>query len=126
MLVVLALFVNSFAGRLEGSLAPVANNMVITKVTPATQGYSRIWGEFDLHRPGCDFAGLDWFLVGNSRDVLADLVFEEGTKEREGGGQTFGPWRIQLIPIQIADRSRAVVYHNCPWRWWKTETELYP
>ena len=126
MLFVLAFFLQAVGGQIEGRFFPVVEGAEVTRVDDLSEGFSRIWGSFTILRPGCDFRGLDWQLVGANRNVSADLIFEEGTKERAGGVNDFGPWRIQLTPEQLQQRSVAIVYHACPYRWWITETRFYP
>lgn len=122
---VVALFVAQVAGKIEGKFFPVVSDVEITRYEPAEDGYTRIWGTFSLDRDSCDFVSLAWSLKGATRDVGADLVFEEGTRERDNGLQEFGPWRVQLTQDQIRNRSSATVIHSCPLRWWETLTRFY-
>lgn len=115
-----------FGGKVEGRFFPVVNGVTVERTESAPDQYTRIWGSFSLNRAGCDFSGLEWRLTGNVRDYVVDLVFEEGTRKRAGGKQAFGPWRVQLTSEQLTERSAAIAYHQCPWRWWKTETVFYP
>lgn len=125
-LALVALFLGTIGGSIEGRFAPAVTDVEVSRIDPVGETHSRIWGSMRIVRAGCDFAGLEWFLLGTSRRVLADLVFEEGAKERGNGVQDFGPWLVQLTPDQLQNRSVAVAYHDCPWRWWRTETTFYP
>lgn len=126
VLLVLGVFLNEAAGVIEGRFFPVVKDVRVTRIDAAENGRSRIWGQFNLTRAGCDFHDVEWELVGAKRSVLASVEFEEGAKERGDGLQEFGSWLVQLTPDQLKERSRAIVYHECPWRWWRTETHFYP
>lgn len=126
MIVIVVLFLSIVGGGIEGRLSPVTTPAEITKFESVENGYTRIWGTFTLSRPSCDFAGLRWSLIGASREIDAVLIFEGGTKERDGGVQQFGPWLVQLSKKQVEHHSKAIAYHRCPYRWWETETEFYP
>lgn len=125
LLVGISFVVSSIAPRFEGRIFPVASGFTIDRVEPAGDGAVRIWGRFFINRPDCDFARLDWLLVGVSRNVSVPVVFEEGSKERSGGAVEFGPWLVQLTEAQLA-RSGVISYHQCPWRPWLTDTQLLP
>jgi hypothetical protein len=120
------MFARVAGGPIAGRFSPVATDFEILRIEPAPNGSSRIWGQFNLVRPDCDFIGIDWVLSGNRRAVSVTVVFEEGAKERGEGIQPFGPWLVQLTPVQLQHGSRAVVYHSCPYRPWITETHLFP
>lgn len=120
------MFATIFAGEIEGQIAPVVSEAVIERTEPTKNGYTRIWGSFFIDRPSCSFAGLKWRLSGAVRDVTANVIFEEGTKERPGGYTAFGPWLVQLTEDQINNASVSSSFHNCPWRWWETETQFFP
>ena len=126
MVAIFFIFLDYVGGVIEGRIWPVVSEVGIERVEPADNGYTRIWGSFDLVRKGCSFKGLEWMLLGAVRNVSANLIFEEGTKERSKGVQEFGPWLVQLTELQVKNSSAAIVYHSCPWRWWETETEFYP
>lgn len=125
-LVIVLVTINATGGKVEGFLFPVVEDFEIETYERAGDVGTRISGHFTIVRPGCDFAGLEWVLKGVSRDVVANVQFEEGTRIREGGRNDFGPWRIQLTERQIRSQSHAVAFHKCPYRWWITKTDLHP
>ncbi len=131
---VLALGLGANLGRIEGTVWPVTDETAITKVEVLEYGQSRIWGEFRKLRD-CRFEGLTFYLTSAGGGSAADLVFEGGTKVRDSGFETFGPWRVQLTAEQLRERSRAEVRHVCPmfaiggrsvYRPWQTVTQFYP
>ena len=118
-----AMFANAVGGRFEGYLFPVVTMAEIMRHEAVGETSSRIWGHSARLRD-CSFDHLVWFLGAATDNARADLVFEEGTKVREDGAFSFGPWLVQLTPEQLTGRSFAVVYHRCH-RLWLTETRFY-
>ncbi len=117
------LFLSAVGGRIEGYFFPVAHLGVIEAHEAVGETWTRIWGRSHRLRH-CSFDHLSWFLGREGEDSRADLVFEEGTKVRGGGRFDFGPWRVQLTPAQLFERSYAIVYHRCH-PFWLTETRFY-
>lgn len=124
--VVIVGFLSLSGGALEGYKFPVASGFDITRSESAGAGQTRVWGSFTIQRPRCNFVGLQWSLVGPARKAAAAIIFEEGTKVRDGGLNEFGPWLVQIDISQIEAASELVVFHQCPGRWWVTETRLFP
>lgn len=122
LLVVVYIAVSEIGGAVEGQVAPVVVDVRVDW-TDHSETQSVASGFFHLARPGCDFDDLAWRLDAD-RAPRVPIEFLEGTKEREGGIQEFGPWLVQLSPSQRT-RSRAVVFHQCPYRPWLTETVFY-
>lgn len=118
------IFVDAYAGDLEGRFFPVVTDVEFSSVTPAGNRSSRIEGSFYKPRGGCDFVGIDFFLGGVNRSIPVDLVFEDGSKERGQGYEEFGPWVVQLSEGQFNNRSFAIVRHRCH-PFWITETLFY-
>lgn len=118
-------FATANLGQIEGHFFPVVTEVSLNTFNETEYLSTEISGSFVLGRPSCDFKGLEWSLVGASREIAAPVVFLGGAKDRGGGLNEFGPWRVQLTEKQIKSQSRAVVIHKCPWRWWRTETVFY-
>lgn len=119
------LFMSPRLGEIEGRLFPVVSKFEVTDVQPVAQFKTQIRGSFSIDRPGCDFRGVDWFVVGPYREALTGIEFGEGPKVRSGGFQEFGPWFV-FFSVEQLKRTRAAVRHQCPGRPWETITHLYP
>jgi len=116
--------VHGWLGHVEGRYLPVVKDFTVT-VVDASEAATRIEGGFDILRPGCDFIGVEWFLVGEARRAKIAVTFEEGEKVRPGGWQAYGPWRLPIPPQRLYD-TEAFVLHKCPYRPWLTVTRLFP
>jgi hypothetical protein len=125
LLALLGLLALMFAGKIEGAIAPVADDFEVERTVWTLDGGVRVWGDMVIERPSCSFIRLEWYLVGQSRDVLVPVKFEEGTKLRDGGVAEWGPWLVDL-PEYGLNQSRVIVFHQCPYRPWLTETHLFP
>lgn len=126
--VMLVFFAEVVGGIVEGHFFPVTSRAEIREVAAAGQGLTRIWGEIRKRRD-CAFVEVEWWLGVSGRRAagayaVADLEFEEGTRVRASGPFSFGPWRLQLTPEQVLNRSHAIVFHRCH-AFWLTETLLY-
>lgn len=96
LLVVVYIAVSEIGGAVEGRIAPVVGEVRVDWADHSeTQSVAS--GSFRLIRPGCDFEDLAWRLDAD-RAPRVPIEFLEGTKEREGGFQEFGPWLVQLSP----------------------------
>lgn len=125
VLIVFLMLFNSTLGRLEGYLMPVADDFHITFIAPSLNDQNAdIWGELNLKRDECDFKRIEWVLDGQTRSVPVDVTFNEAI-ERSNGVQEFGPWHLNIPPEKI-QYTRAVAYHQCPFKPWLTVTKLYP
>lgn len=122
-LIIPILFFKSVGGRVEGYLFPVTTLGVITKYEPMGETWTRVWGHSERLRQ-CSFEHLSWYLAHNGHNARADVMFEEGTKVRDGGEFDFGPWVVQLTPSQLFTRSYSIVYHRCH-PFWLTETRFF-
>lgn len=115
----------STIGRIEGRAFPVVSEMDV-RISESTPISSVLNGSFYINRPGCLFHHIEWRLITPHRQVLAEVVFSEGTKARGEGLTSFGPWTVILQKNQLKNRSLAEVYHQCPGRPWLTITQFYP
>lgn len=121
-------------GRIEGKIAPVATGFTIQSVQPHLTA-SHIKGTFVLERAAeCDYRGVEWFIVSDTRDVLVEVAFLSGSVVRSDGVNAYGPWQIGMKPETLIESSRAEAHHQCHWRiWgkrvpkpWITKTQLFP
>ncbi|WP_323022389.1 hypothetical protein [Pararhodobacter sp.] len=112
-------------GRVEGFLWPAASGFVVTRIEADGLASTLIWGELTRPRPACEFRAVSWALDGNGTSVPVVVEHLRGSVARPAGRSAFGPWRLSITPEQLPV-SHAVVYHQCPWRPWLTETHLYP
>ncbi len=113
-------FIFSIGGQVEGYLAPVANRTTFTSIEPVGETYTRLSGQ-SLKRRGCDFEGVKF---RTALGTGAAVIFEEGTKDRGAGHFDFGPWVVQLTPLQL-ETAEVTVSHRCH-PFWLTETRWYP
>lgn len=121
--VMLYAFAVTFAGRLEGRLWPVVDNVEVTRVMGMGETATRFWGSFDKVRE-CQFDSLEFYLGGDGNGPRADFIFEEAASERRQGAENFGPWLVQLTPDQLQNRSFSIVKHKCH-PLWLTETVFH-
>ena len=117
-------YVQTFAGTIEGRYSPVVVGVSINRVEPVGDTKSRIWGEFQKVR-NCEFVGLEFYLGTPANSARVDLDIEEASKQRGEGFEDFGPWLVQLDPEQLSGRAFAIVRHKCH-PFWITETGFYP
>ncbi|MEO1639151.1 MAG: hypothetical protein AAFU41_07890 [Pseudomonadota bacterium] len=119
----LILFANSVGGRVEGYFFPVVAPAELDQITAVGETRSRIWGRAARLRQ-CSFDRVVWFLGDARNHARADVDFEESTKVRPVGAFSFGPWLVQLTPVQLRNRSYAVAFHRCH-PFWLTQTRFY-
>lgn len=112
-------------GYLEGVLFPVVKDFEVSKSSSVSRIETRIWGSFEIVRPSCNFHAIEWYVVGPTRETHIDIEFEEGNKVRDGGINTFGPWVVDVSQNGLP-KTRADVFHQCPYRPWYTVTPLFP
>jgi len=115
---------HGWLGQVEGYAYPVVEDFT-AEVVEGTSTTTRIKGGFNIVRPGCDFIGVEWYLVGDARRAKIVVAFEEGEKVRPGGRQEYGPWALPIPPERLRD-TEAGVLHKCPYRPWLTVTHLFP
>ena len=120
------IFADAYGGLIEGKFAPVVRDFNITRVEPAGQQRSRIWGTMDIVRWNCSPVQVSWGRENAVRVGFAELEFEEGAKSRGPGINEWGPWLVNMRPREVREESRVIVYHQCPHRFWITATNLYP
>lgn len=124
--ILFAQLVGPTLGKWEGSFFPVARNFEITSVVPSVGESSIIRGNVTILRPSCHFVGIKWNEFSPSgRHAPVRINFMERSRVREAGPSRFGPWGISIPPEDL-ERTRAVVLHQCPYRFWLTETTIYP
>ncbi len=117
------MFINAFAGGVEGLIFPVVDRATITSTQAVDLTATRIHGR-SYKRRNCTFVRLEWYVGNRDANVLVDVVFEEGSHLRPSGEMAFGPWLLHLTPRQMADTSFAVVYHRCH-PFWLTRTSFF-
>lgn len=118
-------FMFPLIGRAEGFLAPAASDFTVTRIEADGPASTLIWGQLTRTRPDCEFRAVAWSLDGNGTSVPVIVEHLRGSIARPAGISEFGPWRLSIPPAQMAS-SHAVVFHQCPWRPWLTETHLFP
>ena len=133
---VLAIFWASLvAGPIEGTFWPVTDYIHISKMTPRENGWTYIWGSSVKYRAGCRFDHIEWYIGLPGDDVRVDVDTLASPINRPAGAFNWGPWKVQLTPEQITDRSHAVMFHRCHditffgktlIRLWMTETSVWP
>jgi hypothetical protein len=121
--VVVALFLKSVGGKVEGRLFPVLGRSDLAFEVSPGSGWSRIGGTAARLRD-CDFVRAEWRHGTREAYRVVDLVFEEGGAMQSNGHAEFGPWLVHLRPAQLRDQSSAVVYHRCH-PLWLTESLLF-
>lgn len=111
------LFVAFVGGRVEGVVLPVVSPARIVTAEPVAGGtWTRVTGTVQRRRD-CRFVDLEW-RVGTRRSyAVVDKVYERSGQMRAGSVYHFGPWRLQLTPDQLHNRSRAIVVHHCHPLW---------
>ncbi|PWE26808.1 hypothetical protein C4N9_20445 [Pararhodobacter marinus] len=112
-------------GRVEGFLFPAATDFTITRIETDSPSTTLIWGHLTRVRAACEFRAVAWALDGNGTSVPVIVEHLRGSIARPEGRSAFGPWRLSIAPDQMP-ATHAVVFHQCPWRPWLTETHLYP
>lgn len=118
-------FLFPIIGKAEGLFFPAATDFTVTRVETDGPASTLIWGHLFRPRPDCEFRAVAWALDGNGTSVPVIVEHLRGSVARPAGRSEFGPWRLSIPPAQMAN-SHAVVFHQCPWRPWLTETHLYP
>lgn len=124
LLVVVFVFGDVF-GRLEGKLFPVASGFTVSAEVGPTDRSMIVSGSFDILRPGCDGAEVRWLLSNGDRTVPVTLDFLNGPRVRYGGPNTFSNWLVG-VPPESLEGSVVLVSHQCPYRPWRTVTQLFP
>lgn len=128
------LFFGLLVGTVEGQIWPVTRDTTITKVEQVDNGFSHVWGTTTKLRPGCKFDHMEWFLGLPGDDVRADALLMTPPINRGRETFLFGPWRVQLTPEQIINRSHVKIMHRCHdivlygttvLRMWLTVTEFW-
>jgi len=123
LFVVIAVFLRSVGGYVEGHFFPVVIFDRFERVDQIDDVSVRIWGAATRLRE-CQFSHLEWRLGNAGAYSVVDLAFEETAKVRHQGTFSFGPWRLHLTRKQLRERSYAWVYHRCHWLW-LTRTAFY-
>lgn len=100
-------------GEWEGMRNPAVTQVTITKIETLDDHKVRIWGEFYRPRNECNFRGLEWWLGTPRKNVPVDVIFEEGSVNREGGWHTFGPWVLSISERELREQSFADAVHDC-------------
>lgn len=124
LLVVVFVFGDVF-GRIEGRLFPVASDFTVSAVIGPTDRSMIVSGSFDILRPGCGNAEVRWLLSNGERTVPVTLEFLNGARVRSGGANAFSNWLVG-VPVESLEDSIVIVSHQCPFRPWRTVTQLYP
>lgn len=122
--ITLAALVLSFAGNIEGRVAPVVSDFQITRMETAGEGFTRFWGTAVRVRD-CKWRGMNWYLGDGNSDASATVRIEESTKIRRLGKFSFGPWVAAVTPDELRDKTFAVAIHECH-PLWSTRTRIYP
>lgn len=122
VMIVVFLVAHPVLGAVEGRIMPVAQAVAITGMEPVGRGRTRIWGEGAKFRD-CSFVNMGWRLGGRYSGVVAEVEFEEPTKDRDNGRFSFGPWLVHLTPEETLS-STAVTQHRCH-PFWLTETTFF-
>lgn len=122
---VMFFFASPNFGHFEGDAFPIVRDFEVSRSAPASAIKTRVWGSFEIVRPGCNFRAVEWYVVGPTRETLVGVEFEEGNKVRDGGVNTFGPWVVDVMHSEIHE-TRADVFHQCPYRPWQTVTSIFP
>lgn len=106
--------------RLEGDVLPVATNFeVVSSASQNSQTF--IYVTFNKARH-CEFLGVNWYLDTTRLNVVFLEDKGKAPLSRPVGGQTTGPWRIDIPTL---DGTTAEVLHRCH-NLWLTTTKLYP
>lgn len=110
---------------LETRYFPVVTDVVID-VKPNGEGGSQVSGTFKKARE-CEFVALVVKKVDPPPSSSVQVIFLEGTKNRDEGVHEFGPWELNTSPENVLHNSRAVALHNCPYAdiFWETETVFW-
>lgn len=117
-------WLTEWAGKLEGWSYPVVSGVTLETIEKYGDYSSKIAGQFDIIRD-CDFRSIKWY-VGteqNHTDVIHEFI--EGSKKRQEGNHTFGPWLVSVNPDEILRNVFADVYHECHGVF-DTITRFYP
>ena len=117
-------FAHPYIGRIEGRHFPVVGFFEVQGISSYGAG-TKLTGTMSITRPRCNFHHIEWYLATPYRRTLLGLNFMEGAKVRPGGWQDWGPWVLD-VPMESMDQTVAVVFHQCPYRPWLTQTHLYP
>lgn len=102
--------------RLEGDSYPVVTPATITRIEPAGDNYTRIWGHARKLRDCPAFLRIQWDTVSAIGASRSQVYFEDRATVRPTGDFSFGPWVVHMTPEQLG-RSRAYVYHQCHPGW---------
>lgn len=113
--------------KLEGRLWPVTDRISITgwEPYPPVPNRYRYSGNANKFRD-CDYEGIAWWLIEDNHYVrVPRTYFEDAPTRRPVGTLEWEALVTNLNPDQLLYSSYGVVYHNCPYIPWLTETEFY-
>lgn len=120
---------HEYMPRIEGNAFPV--------VTPARLGgfevtppppYRSTWQASAEKLRDCEYiqGSLSWYLgPQDGRRVQVPATFTDPPQVRGVGLLHWEGLRIDLAPDLVRTNSHALVRHQCPWRFWETETVFY-
>lgn len=120
------IFVQSFAGGIEGRFFPVVAPVVLSDPRPDDPSITRYrWtGEVQKIRD-CEFVRIEWNLgLRAANHVAVPFEFRSSPKVR-GPGAFSVDMLISLEPRRVVDNSHADALHRCPFRPWLTRTPFH-
>jgi hypothetical protein len=115
--------------RLEGAVLPVTSLATLTSYEPAPPPEWRgVWAAEATKLRECDYVlgSIRWYLgQPGGRTQRVHAKFEDAPEIRSKGVLDWDGLVIDLDPDVLLTNSYAIVVHQCPWRWWETETVFY-
>lgn len=119
-----------FMPRIEGAFFPVVSHATLLEATPKPPpDYRYEWSAWATkYRGGCDYirGSITWYLgPKDGRRAEVGAVFIDPPQIRDAGILEWSGLQIDLNPVEVRKNSYATVRHQCPWRWWETESDYY-
>lgn len=114
---------------IEGRLFPVITPAVLLSSRPSPPpAFRHTWAAEATKKRDCEYVrgSLEWYLgQPGTRHVAVGAEFTDRPKVRGMGRLEWQGLVIYLEPERVLTNSYATVRHQCPWRWWQTETTFY-
>lgn len=114
--------------QIEGRYFPVVSQVSLTHLerTPPPD-YRNLWSGDAEKLRNCEYiqGSLSWYLGSFEARQQVDSQFLDKPEVRVVGTLHWSAIEISLDRDLVMTNSYALVRHQCPWRWWQTETLFY-
>lgn len=121
--------VDEYLPAIEGRYFPVVAQARLVSHDPSPPPpYRAVWQATAVKLRDCEYisGSLSWYLGPlNGRRTQVPARFLDPPQVRGVGLLQWEALQIDLVPESVVTNSHARVRHQCPWRFWETETVFY-